>query len=100
MEYVGCINDTNCYEKIIKDNNFSKLNESLFQNLIKTMNDDSANYFYIIIIIYTSSISVSCLLYFLFTLIFTGNKEKKKSRATLIKFVKYADIPFIHKIEY
>ena len=78
MEYVGCINDTNCYEKIIKDNNFSKLNESLFQNLIKTMNDDSVNYFYIIIIIYTSSISVSCLLYFLFTLIFTGNKEKKK----------------------
>ena len=70
MHFVGCANDTSCYDRFMNDNDFSINNNTLNDNLKKKIYEDENNSFYIIIIIYASCIIISIILYSIFVFIF------------------------------
>ena len=79
MHFVGCANDTSCYDRFMNDNDFSINNNTLNDNLKKKIYEDENNSFYIIIIIYASCIIISIILYSIFVFIFTKNEKKENT---------------------
>ena len=66
MDFIGCANDTSCYDFFMNDNSFSINNNTLNENLKKKIYEDENNSFYIIIIIYFSCMVASIILYSIF----------------------------------
>jgi len=77
MDFVGCANDTYCYDYFMNDTDFSINNKTLNENLKKKIYESEMNSFYIIIIIYASCVVISISLYSIFVCIFTKNEKKE-----------------------
>ena len=79
MDFVGCANDTYCYDYFMNDTDFSINNKTLNENLKKKIYENEMNSFYIIIIIYASCVVISISLYSIFVCIFTKNEKKENT---------------------
>jgi len=75
MEIAGCVNDTLCYENILKDTNLSINNYTLFNKLTTSFYNDGQKNFIIILIIYVGCMLGSIGIYTLFAWIYTKNNS-------------------------
>ena len=81
MYLTNCGNDTDCFHNIIRDNNLSRSQINLFNEIIENIYNDGEKSFIIVIIIYGGCIVSSILLYSFFVCIFEKRKKKDDQNA-------------------
>ena len=76
-EDIKCGLDYNCFEIFFNDSNLTNSKNQLFNELIYRVKINDEFEFYSLLIIYSSSVILSIILYSIFVCIFTKNKKKK-----------------------
>lgn len=78
MDIAGCVNDTICYENVLKDTNLSINNYTIFTKLTTSIYNDKQSDFIFIVIIYGGCLISSIILYSIFSWIYTRNEKDDK----------------------
>ena len=77
---IKCGLDYNCFDNFFNDTNLTNSNNQLFNNLILRVRINDDYEFYILLIIYASSIILSIILYSIFICIFIKNEKNENEK--------------------